>query len=123
MGAKNHAIVMPDANREATINALAGAAFGAAGQRCMAISAAVFVGGMDSWKQGLKAKAEGLKVAAGHEEGADVGPLISPESKQRVEGLIQSGIDQVWRLSLISQTPSLQLHALPPYLKRETSHA
>ncbi|KAK9862868.1 hypothetical protein WJX84_009150 [Apatococcus fuscideae] len=94
MGAKNHAIVMPDANREATINALAGAAFGAAGQRCMAISAAVFVGGMDSWKQGLKAKAEGLKVAAGHEEGADVGPLISPESKQRVEGLIQSGIDQ-----------------------------
>ena len=95
MGAKNHAIIMPDANREATINALAGAAFGAAGQRCMAISAAVFVGGMDPWKQGLKAKAEDLKVTAGHEEGADVGPLISPESKSRVEGLVQSGIDQV----------------------------
>lgn len=95
MGAKNHAIIMPDANREATINALAGAAFGAAGQRCMAISAAVFVGGMDPWKQGLKAKAEALKVTAGHEEGADVGPLISPESKTRVEGLIQSGVDQV----------------------------
>ena len=84
MGAKNHAIIMPDANREATINALAGAAFGAAGQRCMAISAAVFVGGMDPWKQGLKSKAEALKVTAGHEEGADVGPPhLSREQESR----------------------------------------
>ena len=46
LGAKNHAVVLPDANFEATVNALTGAAFGAAGQRCMAISAAVFVGGI-----------------------------------------------------------------------------
>ncbi len=46
MGAKNHAVIMPDANPEATASALIGACFGAAGQRCMAISAAVFVGGI-----------------------------------------------------------------------------
>ena len=46
MGAKNHAVIMPDANPEATASALVGACFGAAGQRCMAISAAVFVGGI-----------------------------------------------------------------------------
>lgn len=62
MGAKNHAVVMPDAHREATINALSGAAFGAAGQRCMAVSAGVFVGGIGPWKDDLIAKAKGLQV-------------------------------------------------------------
>ena len=62
LGAKNHAVIMPDANREATVNALAGAAFGAAGQRCMAISAAVFVGGIGPLKDALVAKAASLKV-------------------------------------------------------------
>ena len=189
---------MPDANREATVNALAGAAFGAAGQRCMAISAAVFVGGVGPWKDAMVAKAKSLKVGscsgateakgcrdmiienkrmphtaymssrlqviciyecrgalvsraaqwlyavafvsnpsaarprvsrqhraphtahactatlsrtqhrrpehvsqvnAGYEDGADVGPLISPEAKARVERLIQSGVDQVQRSS------------------------
>ena len=50
MGAKNHAVVLPDAHREATVSALTGAAFGAAGQRCMAISAAIFVGGFAPWR-------------------------------------------------------------------------
>lgn len=50
MGAKNHAVVLPDAHREATVAALTGAAFGAAGQRCMAISAAIFVGGFAPWR-------------------------------------------------------------------------
>ena len=53
---------MPDANKEATLSALTGAAFGAAGQRCMAITAAVFVGGMGPWKEGLIAAAKALKV-------------------------------------------------------------
>lgn len=65
LGAKNHAVIMPDANKEATVNALAGAAFGAAGQRCMAISAAVFVGGIGPWKDALVAKAASLKVGPG----------------------------------------------------------
>lgn len=61
MGAKNHAVVMPDAHREATLSALTGAAFGAAGQRCMAVSAAVFVGGVGPWKDELVQRAKALK--------------------------------------------------------------
>ncbi|KAI3426382.1 hypothetical protein D9Q98_008753 [Chlorella vulgaris] len=94
MGAKNHAVVLPDANVEATVAALTGAAFGAAGQRCMAISAAVFVGGMGPYRAALLEKAKGLKLNAGWEEGADLGPVISPQAQQRIEGLIASGVKQ-----------------------------
>lgn len=94
MGAKNHAVVLPDADVETTVNALTGAAFGAAGQRCMAISAAVFVGGMGSYKEKLVDKARSLNVNAGWEDGTDVGPVISKQAKQRIESLIQSGVDQ-----------------------------
>lgn len=62
MGAKNHAVVMPDADPESTAKALVGAALGAAGQRCMAISAAVFVGGVKSWEEYLVTHAKSLKV-------------------------------------------------------------
>ena len=94
-GAKNHAVIMPDANPEATASALVGASMGAAGQRCMAISAAVFVGGIGKYKEALISKAKNLKVSAGHEPGTDVGPVITRESKKRVEDLIESGIKQV----------------------------
>jgi len=94
MGAKNHAVVMPDADKEMVAGALTGAAFGAAGQRCMAISAAVFVGGMGEYRELLVEKARGLRVSAGYAEGADLGPMISPEALQRAERLIQSGADQ-----------------------------
>jgi malonate-semialdehyde dehydrogenase (acetylating) / methylmalonate-semialdehyde dehydrogenase len=61
-GAKNHAVVMPDADVDSTVKALTGAAFGAAGQRCMAISAVVFVGGIDRWREPLATHAKALKV-------------------------------------------------------------
>lgn len=61
MGAKNHAVVLPDAHREATLSALTGAAFGAAGQRCMAVSAAVFVGGVEPWADELVERAKALR--------------------------------------------------------------
>jgi len=61
-GAKNHGVVLPDAYKEATTSAIVGAAFGAAGQRCMALSAAVFVGGIGPWKDDLIAKARKLNV-------------------------------------------------------------
>ncbi|KAL3150431.1 Methylmalonate-semialdehyde dehydrogenase [acylating], mitochondrial [Trebouxia sp. C0010 RCD-2024] len=93
-GAKNHAVIMPDANPEATAAALVGASMGAAGQRCMAISAAVFVGGIGKYKDALISKAKALKVSAGHEPGCDVGPVISPEAKKRVEDLIHSATQQ-----------------------------
>ncbi|RRW44688.1 CoA-acylating methylmalonate-semialdehyde dehydrogenase [Pseudomonas luteola] len=92
MGAKNHAVVLPDANKEQTLNALVGAAFGAAGQRCMATSVAVLVGKTREWLPELKAKAEQLKVNAGSEPGTDVGPLISKQARERVLGLIESGV-------------------------------
>ena len=62
-GAKNHAVILPDAYKEATVSALTGAAFGAAGQRCMAISAAVFVGGIGPWEESLVAKAKALRYS------------------------------------------------------------
>ncbi|RUS85657.1 hypothetical protein EGW08_006603 [Elysia chlorotica] len=94
MGAKNHGVIMPDANKESTLTALVGAAFGAAGQRCMALSTAIFVGEAREWIPELVEKARKLKVNAGHEPDADLGPLISPAAKTRVCSLIQSGVDQ-----------------------------
>merc|ERR1712135_214595 len=94
MGAKNHGIVMPDASKENTLNQLVGAAFGAAGQRCMALSTAVFVGDAREWITDLKARAENLTVNAGDQAGADLGPLISPAAKANVCRLIQSGVDE-----------------------------
>eukprot|EP00879_Flechtneria_rotunda_P009257 GHRR01009691.1.p1 GENE.GHRR01009691.1~~GHRR01009691.1.p1 ORF type:complete len:410 (+),score=90.79 GHRR01009691.1:305-1534(+) len=94
MGAKNHAVVMPDADEDTTVKALTGACFGAAGQRCMAVSAAVFVGGFDRWRGPLLAAAKTLKVNGGFEPDADVGPMITSDAKARCEKLIQSGMDQ-----------------------------
>lgn len=93
MGAKNHAVILPDANKEQTLNQLAGAAFGAAGQRCMALSVVILVGQAKEWVNDIKAKAESLVVSAGKED-KDLGPLISPAAKQRVERLIQAGVDE-----------------------------
>jgi malonate-semialdehyde dehydrogenase (acetylating)/methylmalonate-semialdehyde dehydrogenase len=100
MGAKNHGIVMADANKENTLNQLAGAAFGAAGQRCMALSTAVFVGEAKDWIPDLVERAKKLKVNAGHIPGADLGPVISPVSKQRILSLIESGVAEGAQLAL-----------------------
>ncbi|WP_145012698.1 CoA-acylating methylmalonate-semialdehyde dehydrogenase [Pseudomonas oryzihabitans] len=100
MGAKNHAVVMPDAPREQTLANLVGAAFGAAGQRCMAVSVVVLVGEANSWVPDLVAKARSLKVGAGHEQGTDVGPLISCQALDRVSGLIERGVSEGATLEL-----------------------
>lgn len=65
MGAKNHAVLLPDANMERSLDQVVGAAFGAAGQRCMALSVAIFVGETQNWLPGLKERAEKLKVNCG----------------------------------------------------------
>lgn len=91
MGAKNHGVIMPDANKEYTLNQLTGAAFGAAGQRCMALSTAVFVGEAKNWIPELVERAKKLNVNAGHVPGADLGPVISPEAKKRICDLVESG--------------------------------
>jgi malonate-semialdehyde dehydrogenase (acetylating)/methylmalonate-semialdehyde dehydrogenase len=100
MGAKNHAVLMPDANKEASLNSLVGAGFGAAGQRCMAVSVGVLVGDAAKWIPDIVAKAKGLKVSVGTEKGADLGPLISKQAKVRVEGLIEQGVKEGAKLEL-----------------------
>ncbi|KAF9603292.1 hypothetical protein IFM89_034641 [Coptis chinensis] len=161
MGAKNHAIIVPDANIDATLNALVAAGFGAAGQRCMALSTAVFVGDSKPWYwnsietrelsarivsallprdtlqlsyymstpsdlkkknwggncyfgclkllltfvpfervDGLIEHAKALKVNAGCEPGADLGPVISKQAKDRICRLVQSGVESGASLDL-----------------------
>ncbi|MFZ5487228.1 MAG: CoA-acylating methylmalonate-semialdehyde dehydrogenase [Pseudomonadota bacterium] len=105
MGAKNHAIILPDANKEQTLNALVGAGFGAAGQRCMAVSVAVLVGEAQQWIPEIVAKAKTLKVSAGTEKGTDVGPVVSCAALARVEGLIEKGIAEGAKLELDGRKP------------------
>ena len=78
---------------------MVGAAFGAAGQRCMALSTAIFVGESKKWLPEITERASKLKVSGGSEQGADLGPLISPEAKQRVLNLVQSGVDEGAKVS------------------------
>ncbi|MEG1771274.1 MAG: aldehyde dehydrogenase family protein, partial [Comamonas sp.] len=111
MGAKNHAIVLADANKEQTLNALAGASFGAAGQRCMAVSTAVLVGEAQNWIPELIAKARTLKVSAGVEAGTDVGPVVSCAALARVEGLIARGEAEGAKLELDGRKPAVEGYA------------
>lgn len=100
MGAKNHAIVLPDAVKDQTVNALVGSAFGAAGQRCMATPVVVLVGAAKEWIPDMVKQAKTLKVSAGHEAGTDIGPVISCAAKDRINGLIESGIQEGAKLEL-----------------------
>jgi malonate-semialdehyde dehydrogenase (acetylating)/methylmalonate-semialdehyde dehydrogenase len=107
MGAKNHAIVLPDANKEQTLNAIAGASFGAAGQRCMALPVVMLVGEAQKWLPDLVAKAQTLKVSGGTEKGTDVGPVISCAALSRIEGLIERGIADGATLELDGRKPNV----------------
>jgi len=95
-GAKNHAIVMPDADMENTVNALMGAAYGSCGERCMAISVAVAVGEetADVLVEGLAKRLDVLKVGAGSEPGIDMGPLVTREHLERVRGYVDLGVEE-----------------------------
>ncbi|HEY4069048.1 MAG TPA: CoA-acylating methylmalonate-semialdehyde dehydrogenase, partial [Burkholderiaceae bacterium] len=105
MGAKNHAIVLPDAHQKQTLDALIGASFGAAGQRCMAVSVAVLVGDAQQWIPELVKRAQGLSVGDGAAAGTDVGPLISCAAKDKVEALIARGIEEGAKLELDGRAP------------------
>lgn len=100
MGAKNHAVVLPDADKEDALNALVSSVFGASGQRCMALSVIVLVGETKNWIPELVAKAKSLKVGPGFDSKTDIGPLNTAESKLRVEDLIESGVKEGAKLLL-----------------------
>mmetsp|Transcript_88287 Transcript_88287/g.258065 ORF Transcript_88287/g.258065 Transcript_88287/m.258065 type:complete len:522 (+) Transcript_88287:50-1615(+) len=107
MGAKNHGVVLPDADKESVLNKLTGAAFGAAGQRCMALSTAIFVGETEAWIQDLADKARQLKLGEGTDPSADLGPVISPAAKARIEGLITSAQQEGARVVLDGRSASV----------------
>ncbi len=89
-GAKNHAMVLPDANIDVAADAIASAAFGSAGQRCMAISAVVSVGDetADALAAAVAERARAMKVGPGSQEGVEMGPLVTPEARDRVVSYI-----------------------------------
>jgi malonate-semialdehyde dehydrogenase (acetylating)/methylmalonate-semialdehyde dehydrogenase len=90
-GAKNHLVVMPDADKKQVINNLVGASCGAAGQRCMAISAAIFVGESASWLPELKEAMAAVSPGPWDDEKAGYGPQITPQAKTRILGYIEQG--------------------------------
>ncbi|WP_223455741.1 MULTISPECIES: CoA-acylating methylmalonate-semialdehyde dehydrogenase [unclassified Pseudomonas] len=94
-GAKNHMIVMPDADLDQAADALIGAAYGSAGERCMAISIAVAVGDVgDQLIAKLLPRIDQLKVGNGMQSDSDMGPLVTAEHKAKVEGFIDQGVAQ-----------------------------
>ncbi|THV34662.1 aldehyde dehydrogenase family protein, partial [Glycomyces buryatensis] len=94
-GAKNHAVVLPDADLEFAANHLTAAAFGSAGQRCMAISVTVAVGEAgDALVEVLKQKAEEVKVGPGDDPTSEMGPVVTAAAKDRAENAVASGLAQ-----------------------------
>ena len=100
LGAKNHAVISPDCDKDLALNAITGAAYGAAGQRCMALSTLVMVGNTKAWLPEIVERAKKLNVNGGFEEGADLGPVISPQSKDRIEKIIASAEEEGAKISL-----------------------
>jgi len=100
-GAKNHAVVLPDADMDFTADALIGAAYGSAGERCMAISAVVAVGEAgDQLVAKLKARAAKLKIGPGSDKGMDMGPLVTRAHRDRVAGYVDKGVAEGAKLVL-----------------------
>ena len=95
-GAKNHMVVMPDADMDQAADALTGAAFGSAGERCMAISVAIAVGDgtAEALLTRMRARIAKLKVADGTEAGAEMGPLITGVHRDKVAGYIELGVKE-----------------------------
>jgi len=95
-GAKNHMVILPDADLDQAADALMGAAYGSAGERCMAISVAVAVGDQvaDALVDRLKLRVAKLKVAPGMEEGAEMGPLVTGDHLKKVSGYIDLGVQE-----------------------------
>jgi malonate-semialdehyde dehydrogenase (acetylating)/methylmalonate-semialdehyde dehydrogenase len=98
-GAKNHLVVMPDANLDQAVDALIGAAYGYAGERCMAISVAVAVGNVaDRLIEALIPRTKALKIKNGMEADAEMGPVVTAAHREKIEGYIEDGVRSGARL-------------------------
>ena len=117
-GAKNHMVVMPDADMDQVADALMGAAYGSAGERCMAISVAVAVGDdtADAIIERLAPRVMDLKIAPGSDPGAEMGPLISGEHLSKVKGYVDLGIEEGAELVVDGRSLSIEGHENGFYL-------
>jgi len=109
-GAKNHMIVMPDADMDQTVDALIGAGYGSAGERCMAISVAVPVGEKtaDRLMERLIPRVESLKVGPSTDASADFGPLVTSQALERVKGYVDLGVKEGAKLAVDGRNFKMQ---------------
>ena len=108
-GAKNHAVVMPDADLDNAVSALMGAAYGSCGERCMAISVAVAVGEetADALVARLKSAMGGLRIGNGRDNSNDMGPLITAEQRDKVAAYLQAGVESGAQLVVDGRTAAV----------------
>ena len=108
-GAKNHCVVMPDCDLDQAVNGLMGAAYGSAGERCMAQSVAVAVGNVgDKLVSELSKKVEALKIGPGMDKNSEMGPLVTKEHLERVRGYIDLGVKEGANLVVDGRNIKLQ---------------
>ena len=108
-GAKNHAVIMPDCDLDQAVNGLMGAAYGSAGERCMAQSVAVAVGGIgDKLVESLAKKVEALKVGSGMDTKSELGPLVTKEHLEKVKGYVDIGVKEGAQLVVDGRNLKLQ---------------
>ncbi|MEW6123264.1 MAG: CoA-acylating methylmalonate-semialdehyde dehydrogenase [Pseudomonadota bacterium] len=110
-GAKNHLVVMPDADLDKTVDALMGAGYGSAGERCMAVSVAVAVGGVgDALMEKLVPRVQALKVGPGMDKDSEMGPLVTKEHLAKVTGYVADGVAEGADLVVDGRGLKLQGH-------------
>ncbi len=108
-GAKNHCVVMPDCDLDQAVNGLMGAAYGSAGERCMAQSVAVAVGNIgDKLVKNLKTKVENLKVGPGMDKNSEMGPLVTKNHLEKVKGYVDIGVQEGAELVVDGRNLKLQ---------------
>lgn len=117
-GAKNHAVVLPDADLEMATKIVSDSAFGCAGQRCLAVSVAVTVGeAQRTFRDAIAEVAGSLRVGYGLDQGVQMGPVITAESKSRIEGLIAKGASEGAQLLLDGRSPSIPSYERGNFIK------
>jgi malonate-semialdehyde dehydrogenase (acetylating)/methylmalonate-semialdehyde dehydrogenase len=107
-GAKNHVVVLPDADMDMSAQVISESAFGCAGQRCLAVSVAVTVGGAQKrFRDSVVDRARSLRVGYGLEDRTEMGPVITAESKQRIESLIAAGVSDGAKAIVDGRSPQI----------------
>jgi malonate-semialdehyde dehydrogenase (acetylating) / methylmalonate-semialdehyde dehydrogenase len=117
-GAKNHVVVLPDADMETTTQIVSDSAFGCAGQRCLAVSVAITVGdARNTFRDAIAASAEAINVGYGLEESSQMGPVITRESKTRIEQLIDRGKSEGASVLLDGRNPNIANYGQGNFIK------